>query len=188
MIDENHATSSKIPKWKYEEIEKKVLSLYTELNIRKLPIDPLAITRKLGYILVPFSKVGEAVEPQSENDENDAFSFFNPKYNKFVIVYDNKKPLARLRFTLMHEIGHIQLGHKHESDLARRMADYYAGYALAPTPLIHKFARNGIEAIRTVFSVSKYCAEICHNRYSNWLLYGDFELKNYEKTFLDLFD
>ena len=188
MIDTVQTKPSKIPSWKYAEIEKKVVDLYIEQNIHTLPIDPFEIIKKRGYILVPFSTVKLDFLEDSIDKQNDAFSFYNPKEKAYVIVFDDSKPYDRLRFTLMHEIGHIELGHKCESDLARRMADYYAGYALAPSPLIHEFANGNINAIRHVFWISKYCAEVCRDRYLKWLEYGGIEFRDYEKKLLNLFD
>ena len=89
----------------------------------------------------------------------------------------------------MHEIGHIDLGHKGESDLARKMADFYAGYALAPSPLIGRYANfeENFDIVST-FWVSPECAEICKNRYQNWLQYGGRELKDYEIELINLFE
>lgn len=119
-------------------------------------------------------------------DENDAFSFFSPKDKTYIIAYDVEKSLLRLRFTLMHEIGHIELGHKCESNLARRMADYYAGYALALSPLIYKFASENVTDITSVFWVSTNCADICSKRYNNWMRYGGKYLKDYENDLINL--
>ena len=43
----------------------------------------------------------------------------------------------RIRFTIMHEIGHIVLDHTEHSDLAESEANFFAKYALAPPPLVH---------------------------------------------------
>ena len=187
MIDTTQPTPSKIPSWKYAEIERKVAELYEQQNIHSFPIDPFQIIKNLGYILVSFSQIDETMPFAFQDDENDAFSFFSPQDNTYIIVYDDKKPYERLRFTLMHELGHILLGHKSESDLAKRMADYFAGYALAPIPLIHCFAGKEPNKIRDVFLVSHYCAEVCSNRYSNWLAYGGIEFRGHEITLLSLF-
>ena len=86
----------------------------------------------------------------------------------------------------MHEIGHIGLGHRSESDLARREADYFAGYALAPSPLIGEYASAGLHEVSSKFWVSLECAEICYSRYSNWVQFGDNHLKDYEIILLNL--
>ena len=178
----------KIPSWRYDEIENKIVDLYIDEQINKIPINPFSIIKHEGYIAIPFSQFKQPIATASSNDEeNDAFSFFSPQHNTFIIVYDDEKPLIRLRFTLMHEIGHIVLGHKCESELAKKEADYFAAYALAPSPLILYLADNEPTTIKNKFWVSNQCAEICANRFSNWLTYGGQELKNYEKKLIDLF-
>ena len=75
MIDTVQTKPSKIPPWKYAEIERKVVDLYIEQDIHKLPIDPFEIIKKRGYILVPFSKLKLDFLEQSIDKPNDAFSF-----------------------------------------------------------------------------------------------------------------
>lgn len=178
MIDNEMVIGAKIPPWKYADIERLVVKLYKEQHINKLPIDPLDIIKNRGYILVPFSRFKKGTCPESVNKDNDAFSFCHPDLKTSVIVFNDDKPLRRMRFTLMHEIGHIDLGHKCESDLARKMADYYAGYALAPSPLIGKFASAKKDDIVAAFAVSPDCADMCSKRYQNWKLHGGKYLKD----------
>ena len=178
----------KIPAWKYTEIEKDVVRLYKELHINTLPLDPFEIIKKKGYKLIPFSKIGEEFCNGILQGDNDAFSFRNPQDGNFIIVYDDDKPLLRIRFTLMHELGHIELGHNRESELARKMADYYAGYALAPTPLIYKCECKNVQSIMATFQVSRLCAEARLDRYENWLLYYEFPAKCHEQEMLNMFN
>lgn len=187
MIDAVQIRPSRILSWKYEEIERKVVDLYIEQNIHSLPIDPFEIIKKRKYEFVPFSKLKLDFLEETFDKQNDAFSFYSTVDKTYIIAFDDSKSFDRLRFTLMHEIGHIDLGHKGESDLARRMADYFAGYALAPSPLIDCFTGEDTNAIRYTFGVSNHCAEICATRYSNWLEYGDRELRDYEKKLVSLF-
>ena len=90
MMSPARSHTFRIPKKKYDEIEKKVVDLYIEQNICNIPIDPFQIIQNRGYILVPFSKIGDAVRPKSKCDENDAFSFFSPADNTFIIAYDDE--------------------------------------------------------------------------------------------------
>ena len=46
MIDER-TFATKIPPWKYAEIEKKVVELYIEQGIHSFPIDPFEIILRL---------------------------------------------------------------------------------------------------------------------------------------------
>lgn len=188
MTGNESTPGAKIPPWKYEEIERRVVKLYEEQHINKFPIDPFEIVKKRGYMLIPFSKFKKGTRPECADENNDAFSFYHPDLKTSVIVYNDDKPLRRIRFTLMHEVGHIDLGHKCESDLARKMADYYAGYALAPFPLIGKFASEESADIAATFGVSYDCAEICGCRYQNWQQYGGRYLKDYEIKMISLFN
>ncbi len=188
MIDEERTRAVRIPPWKYDEIEKRVVDLYIEQNIHSVPIDPFAIIKNRGYVLVPFSKFGQDSRPDCIDENNDAFSFYVPELKNYVIVYNDNKSLPRIRFTLMHELGHIDLGHKGESDLSKKMADYYAGYALAPSPLIGKNIFDNTFEITSFFWISMECADACLHRYQNWQLYGGRDLKDYEIKLLSLFE
>lgn len=189
MTKGDQTISINIPSWRYDEIEKKAVDLYVEKQINRLPIDPFSIIKSKGYIAIPFSQIKRPIVTTiSSDEENDAFSFFSPKHNTFIIVYDDEKPLIRLRFTLMHEIGHILLGHKCESELAKKEADYFAAYALAPSPLIFRFTDGETNTIKSIFWISNQCAEICSSRFNNWITYGGCKLKNYEERIINLFN
>lgn len=187
MTDTEYTSQFRISYSKYEKIERKVVDLYVEQDIHTIPIDPFEIIKKRKYTLIPFSTLSDSVREIIGNENNDAFSFFDKQSNNYVIVYSDDKPLLRLRFTLMHEIGHIDLGHRSESDLAKRMADYYAGYALAPTPLIYQLIMRDSNDVSQAFWVSKSCAKVRYDRFIKWLMYSDGEFKDYENTLLSLF-
>lgn len=187
MINYENEISIKIPKWRYDEIERKVVELYIKEKIHSVPINPFKIIERRGYILIPFSRIEAENRPAEVNDDNDAFSFYSPKENNYYIIYNDERPLPRIRFTLMHEIGHIELGHKLESDLARREADYFAGYALAPSPLINTLALGNYFKIKSMFWISNECAEVRYNSFCKWKEFGGVLYKDYEETLLDLF-
>ena len=92
MIDER-TFATKIPPWKYAEIEKKVVELYIEQGIHSFPIDPFEIIKRRGYILTPFSKFDNFNRPEVIDDNNDAFSFYVPELKTHIIVYNDDKPL-----------------------------------------------------------------------------------------------
>ncbi len=183
MTDENVKITPRIPSWRYREIEKKVVNLYKENGFYKPPIDPYEIIKNRGYKLVPFSRVDGLTQILKE--DKDAFSFLDST-GTTNIVYNDDKSYRRLRFTLMHEIGHVDLGHKERSALAEKEANYYAGYALAPSPFIMRYASKDKDVISNVFWISPDCANRCATRYVNWILYGGEHLKDYEEELLSL--
>lgn len=122
------------------------------------------------------------------NNNADGFSYYHPGLGRFIIRYNDVQCIERQRFTIMHEIGHILLGHKTESDLADKMANYFAAYALAPSPLIHEYGVEDYIDIKNIFQVSEECAQICMFRYNNWVNYGCKHYLPYEKKLIDMFN
>lgn len=187
MIDSEY-TTIKVPSKIYRDIERKVVSLYKELYICAIPIDPWDIARRKGYKVVPYSRAGrEKVACLKKCEIDGGASYWNEKEKRYYIIYNDTNHASKSfqKFTIMHEIGHIVLGHKEDSELAERLANYFAAYALAPSPLIYKYGCEDKEDLMTIFQVSDQCANICFGRYLNWQNYGG-ELKNYEIELLNL--
>ena len=187
MITENEYLGIRLPACIYEKIEKAVVELYRELNLSRFPIDPFDIAERKGYIVKRYSDLPPVVREMLRDKERDGISHYDPEAKTFVIYYDDNKPYTRCRFTIMHEIGHITLGHREESNLARKMADCFAGYFLAPSPLIFISNCEDYMDIANKFNVSPECADICFQRFENWLHYGGENFKDYEIALLRLF-
>lgn len=107
--------------------------------------------------------------------------------NVLYIYYDDSMYERRIRFTIMHEIGHIILEHTEHSDLAESEADFFARYALAPPPLIHKYKPEDYYELANIFQVSLECAMYAMRAYHMWLRYGPSDYLDYEIVLLDLF-
>lgn len=168
----------------YAFIERTVVNLFVKLDIRTFPIDPEEIAKRLGYILRPFKEMPKGAMKILISKDVDGISYFDPKERTHVIYYRSGISKERLRFTIAHEIGHIQLGHKCESDLARQMADYYAAYMLAPSPWIGRAGCENETDVANKFELSITCAEICFARFSRWR--GIWPRKDYEKILQNL--
>lgn len=67
------------------------------------------------------------------------------------------------------------------------MADYYAAYALAPTPLIRFLTNGNVEKIADTFKVSLECATICADRHIKRLAFGGDCLREHEFQLLKHF-
>ncbi len=62
--------------------------------------------------------------------------------NQYVIYYNDTANFGRMRWTILHEIGHIYLGHHDNPDdsnylLEEAEADFFAKYAIANPPLVN---------------------------------------------------
>lgn len=186
MIDENEYINVKLPSKLYDEIEQKVVSLYKELGISSVPIDPFKIANSRGYIVKPFSSYVLRDRLTFKEINLDGANYYDPELHTFVICYDDSNCYERIRFTMMHEIGHIDMGHHEESELAKKVADYYAAYALAPSPIIALKKCEDYMDVAKIFKVSQSCADICFQRFINWERISA-KLKPYEKALLGLF-
>lgn len=78
MTGNESTPGAKIPPWKYEEIERRVVKLYEEQHINKFPIDPFEIVKKRGYMLIPFSKFKKALVPNVQTKITTHFLFIIP--------------------------------------------------------------------------------------------------------------
>ena len=187
MIDDEEVVGLHLPPKEYERIETAVVDLYAKLKVASIPIDPFIIVKRSGWVVKPYSELSHDAVKALRESHNDGCSLFDPKLKRHVIYYDDFNPMVRVRFTIMHEVGHIVLEHKEESDLANHIANYYAAYALAPSPLIGRRKCEDYIDVANAFNVSRDCAALCFERYMKWLRYGGKFYKPYEIMLLDLF-
>lgn len=186
MNSNDYVNNITLPKRLYTEIECKVCDLFLECGITSIPIEPVKIIQKKEWILKGIENLSYVFDTHDTVGNTDGFSFFDTSLGTYVIAYDPQKPIRRIRFTLMHEIGHIDMGHKQESDLARKIADTYAAYALAPSPLIHALNCEDYTEVSNLFNISPDSAFICFQRYINWCNYSG-NLKPHEIKMLNHF-
>lgn len=88
-----------------EKIEK-TLDVYKKCNIKNFPINCNEIIAGLGIPLRKYSDLSESKAKKCLQVSNDAFTLHG------VIFYNDNFPhKERQLFSLMHEVGHIVLGH-----------------------------------------------------------------------------
>lgn len=177
-----------MPERIYRNIEESAVNLYQELKINNAAFDVFDVANRKGYKVIPYSMLNRMKREYLRDNGFDAVNFYDKRINRYVIIYDDMPSLQRQRFSIMHEIGHILLGHKQESDLARIQANYFAAYALAPSPLIHLYDIEDYIELAETFNISQECAMLCASRYNNWLQYGSKEFLPYEHKLIQLFE
>lgn len=174
---------------RYEEIKKIVVELFTELNLYDVPIDCFKICEMLGIVVIKYSDVKEEKRKACKEFSKDGFCMEIEKNGQsvFYIYYDDSMYDRRIRFTIMHEIGHIVLYHTEHSDLAESEADFFARYSLAPPPIIHEYKPEDYYELANIFQISLECAMYAMRAYHMWLRYGPSNYLDYEIVLLDLF-
>ena len=163
--------------FRYEEIKKIVVELFTQHSINSMPIEGFALAVKLGIKIIPYSAyrhqngIVEIMEKQSKEGFSDG---------ECIYFNDNCNSYERINWTIMHEIAHIILKHLEESDVAEAEANFFAGYAIAPIVLIHKFNIKDFHEIPRKFGLSMEASLYAFNRYQKWLRYKSEFYTDYE--------
>ena len=185
MEEKDYLDKLIIPPSLYGRIESEVIKLYVRNKINSVPIDPFEIAINEGCELAPWSKLRKDLKAALKRDEYDGISFHYTPDHHFVIIYDDSQCIQRQKFTIMHELGHMALGHNEESKLSKECANYFAAYALAPTPLIWHFKCKSERDVQSVFDVTEKPAELRFSAYQKWRKISNFS--EMETELLNLF-
>ncbi len=190
---EKHDKKPALPKKLYDQIEEDVVKLHIELKL-SIPVKPSEVAKRLGFIVHKFSEIyseeNSLIELRTGNDgkRRDGLSYYDPELQTFVIWVNDIDSIYEEHdeFTIMHEIGHIRMGHRGDSQLAEMVANYYAAYALVPSPLTGMYKCSSFIDIADVFEVSVDCAYNCARRCMNWAMYSGVA-KQYEKNLIEYY-
>lgn len=185
-----------LPGKRYEEIIEKVISTFMKHEIESIPIDCFEIAEKMNIKLVRYSELDEAGLAAAKAQSEDGFCLLLEDgekpliYEQWYILYDDTMPVKRIRFTIMHEIGHIVLEHLETSDLAEAEANFFAKYSLAPPPLVNQVSPEDYLELGREFNLSNQCAYFAFRYYKKWkrntkCFYNIHELQLLEQFKLD---
>lgn len=162
----------------YDRIES-LVDLYIELNIRIFQIDLIEIAKQKGYRLIPYSKLDSTESKRLREKELSGLTLKNQN-GLPIIFYDDNEVWYRQHFTIMHEIGHIVLGHQQESRLANQCANFFASYSLSPSPIVKVMECEDFMDVADRFGLSPDSASLTFSRFEKWLkvpVYKEHELK-----------
>ena len=156
---------------RYEEIKEAVAGLFRYCGVRSFPIVPEDIATTLGYEVIMYSQLDPASRMQVQAVYGDAFKFdlVNGSRGTVHRIYVNdSRPQGRQRFSLLHEIGHIVLGHRQPSDVAEAEADFFAKFAIAPPSLVEIAHPADYLELAHLFDLSIECGSNSWNYYRKW--------------------
>ena len=174
---------------RYEEIKLAATELLCGLGAGHYPLDVRWLVERMGVQLVEYSSLPEpdrarmlALEP----DGCTACLVDSPGRKGHRIAYNDSVDFSRQRFTLLHEIGHVVLGHKQSSELAEAEANFFAKFAIAPPALVNLIKPTDYMDIAIVFGTSAECAYYCMSYYRKWSIYAP-KNAEYERMLLKQF-
>ncbi len=133
--------------------------MYEKADAHVIPFPVFDIARQLGCIPIPYRSLDKNLYDVVMETSQDALSFQFLGSDNHVILYNDRKNTRRQNFTILHEIGHIELGHKEASKLAEVEANYFAGVALCPPELLEYHNITDPNEAADIFNISVECAQ-----------------------------
>jgi len=154
----------------YDKIKYTVYSIYEQCTIFELPFDCFSILKQKGYECKKYSQLTESKYKACMELSPDSCAIGN------TIYYNDKKSIRRVRFSLMHELGHIELKTENESE-----ANLFSSNILCPSIALHYAKLNNVREISNLFNISLECAKYAKDFYEKWL----YSVKTYGMTDID---
>lgn len=172
----------------YEYIKQTVIDTYLEYGIKCIPINAFELAIKMGIKLTPYSALSKEGKEAARLFSMDGFSVETPNDDWIIFYNDEGNSYERINRTIMHEIGHFALGHTGEVGEEEEMeANFFAKYALAPPPLVHRLATINQKTIKEAFDISWKAAGYAMSYYKKWLYYSGMLYRDYEIRLLQQF-
>lgn len=151
----------------YNYIRKKSAEVIIECNVKKFPIDCFNILKHYGYKIYSYSELYEKNKELYDmcmSYSEDAFRSGSMK----LIAYNDRKPKTRIRFSLMHELGHHILGHKNDTPENESEANFFANNILIPRIAIYYAKIRSDEEATRLFNISSSVAYYAAQDFSKW--------------------
>lgn len=176
----------KLPDKTYEEIKEEVVLMFEQNGVRCIPISGFEVASRMGVRLRPYSALSQEQLSISGRVDCDGY-FFNDKRGIEYIYYNDEMIYERQNQTILHEVGHIVLGHKESTEEAEIEAKFFAKYAAAPPPLIHRSKASSWCDIQELFCLSMEASIYAWEYYQKWLFKTQPMRPEYETRLLKLF-
>lgn len=148
-------------------IRDKASDVLIECNTKQFPIDCFHILRHYGYKIYTYSelqKKDKSLHDLCISYSDDAFRIGKMK----LIAYNEKKPRVRIRFSLIHELGHHILEHKNDSNENEAEANYFASNLLAPRIAMYYAKLKAVSSVAELFEISASAAYYAAQDFSEW--------------------
>lgn len=172
-----------IPKYaRYSYCTQKACEFLEQYKIKSFPIEPFEIIQTEKYGLMKYSELMEDYHCSLDKvctclRSSDGKTILESQY--YSIAYNDFKTDTRIRFTLMHELGHIYLNHlvdfektemlrdgklssgltKQEYKVLENEANAFARNVLSPVPMFLTLNDKSIKNVSRTFGISPSASE-----------------------------
>lgn len=151
----------------YQNARDAAWKILLDCEVDRLPVDLNDICQRLGVRVRRFAEMGGMSDTARRTDGLTYFSWRRP-----VILFNQDKPPARIRFTVAHELGHLVLGHvapgqrttvnrepTPADDPIETVANQFAARLLAPACVLWGLDVHTTEEISELCHISQRAAE-----------------------------
>lgn len=151
----------------YNKIVAATIEVFQECDVYSFPIDCGELLKHYGYRLFSYKELRDR-NPElyrlSLEYSEDAFRAGTSK----IVAYNSDRPHGRIRFSLMHELGHHILGHTGLSEQNEKEANTFASHILAPRMAIHYSRCKNANDVARLFDMSFEAADNAFIDYRRW--------------------
>lgn len=147
----------------YAHIKFATLNVFKECNVRSFPIDCFQILEFYDLKAHSYKSLPDELKEYCMKYSEDALNY------KDKICYNDNLPLGRIRFSLMHELGHVIL--KHSRKKTRELeqeANLFASNILAPRMAIHYAGCKNQSDVSKLFHMTNEAAQYAFEDYRRW--------------------
>lgn len=151
----------------YNKIVTATIDVFRKCDIHSFPINCEDLLKHYGYRIFSYKELRDR-NPELYNlslgYSEDAFRAGASK----IVAYNHNRPRGRIRFSLMHELGHHVLDHTGASDQNEKEANAFASYILAPRMAIHYSRCKNANDVARLFDMSFEAADNAFIDYRRW--------------------
>ncbi len=166
----------------YSEIDTKIFEIFTLQNIRSFPLDCEEIAIQLGCLLYRYSELSKEKRSKCLMVSDESIKLHNRIY------YNDTMSFAKIRFSIMHEIGHIVLGHgEYSNDNLEAQANYFSSHILAPRIAIHYSECKNYTHVAHKFGLSYEAAQYAFDDYRKWHRHAIYKMSTYDRLMYNHF-
>lgn len=141
----------------------KIYEIILLCDVHSFPIDCIDIIKKCGIKLNPYTNLSEKKQQKCFLISDEAFTL------KGEIYYNDRILLERMRFSLMHELGHIILEHSEKrTNTEEQEANFFASNILAPRIVIHYSNCKNAADVMKRFKLSEEASNYTFEDYRKW--------------------
>ena len=147
----------------HEYIKFTTLKVFKDSAVHSFPINCFDILEDYQIRVYPYSSLDDALREYCISYSDDALNY------KGKLCYNDMMFEGRIRFTLMHELGHIALKHgESPSEEQEKEADFFSSHFLAPRIAIHYAECKNQNDVAKTFQISQEAAQYAFDDYRRW--------------------